>query len=1387
MNDKIKIIFREETDQIKAQEVIRFEYGGVELKLNKETGVLQLLSKKGKVLSEVDFPTERIIKNVYYDEETQNFVFEFDNFPSINVPFKNIELRYNYNIDLKETSWMRIAKVKDISKIASGIFTFNSYGVKEDGSKDTLNAVTFSINSGINRTKNVFGDILPLSVSPTLSGSSSSDGSVDNPSSASVIDEQTPAVANEEEIAVASSGGDFSGSGGSGSGSNSFGLTTATIEEYENNIYVCGLVSFPNIEYYTSFEVEILIENNYNYEALEKLEKVDFSIIDSKGIISVLEGTELKDYTHYEFILRGDLQTFLENSKNDLPFQIDLVFDSGEVEKYFIYNQWGVEYKLIRDESLDTIVNGVQLYGYKSDKSIEGTDRTTLYVKDEFVKRSSILYSDDGTEFNYGGLINSVHGFDEKYTLIETKTTFELPSFLYTQWGVDYKFTRDESLDIIINEEQYYAYMAATTPSAWFNGVCLVKDEFISETTQLYAQNGNIIAYGGSILSVDNGGKKYILEVNGVVYNVYFIGQGLLPQAHQVRDGNDLFFNNISIMDSYSEYNLIDAIKTDIQHGVFSTTQNNFQTHYIIPQKIKIKIVNDDGLADGIIKLNGETKNFDEYFEINLEEDVLEFETEELYEPFTIGMYLSLEGIKYEINIDYKSENSQIIKEYLIAENNPYDIQFFYQELVKHNIIDKYDMESIYQRLEKVEKRSTEAYYNGLYLEGENEHIKELLKDQKIVYYSNNSNFRDEPYKRVIGFLCDYYENFYGGLQTKILCFRDYSGYNDYKFYLITFGISIPEEYKLRINSGLRIVDLNGKGTNYRLINSIDFGEYDDSYSLMSSITEDMFEITYPEGSGGGSVDETNLMYWENTLPELYFSKNSPKTEKAVFPFLKEISSLSETKSPFYNSMVSEVTFNALKTVGKYAFANSSRIKSINLNYGVTSIEDYAFKGCSSLTEIFIPNSVKKIGNYGFASSYMTKLELPEGVEKLGKYVFTSSKIETLILPTTVTEINSYSFISTNISKVYFNGTVSDWAKIRFLGDNSKPFLSSIYIKDINGNIEFEGYNYIPYNDIKEAIFEEGLTYIGEKTFNSSKLEEITLPSTLKNINAGAFAWCSNLKSVKLPENLRRIESSAFYECSSLSNISIPNKIEYIGSMAFTNISNSAYTFEKDSYYLGNIENPKLFLGSVLSSVSSYEISPEVRFIGSYAFKNCSSLPTVIIPETIKELTSLTFSECKGLINMEIPSHIKEIPYGLVERCGNLTTLKLNEGLEKIGSYAFYDTKIVSLIIPDSVIEIGSYACSIYYLKNIIIGKGIISLPNGIFNNVNATSDEPLNIYLRAEGFVALENTWAFANTSKKNTKIHVRPEYAEQYATATNWSSLIAEGLQIIGDYEDE
>lgn len=95
--------------------------------------------------------------------------------------------------------------------------------------------------------------------------------------------------------------------------------------------------------------------------------------------------------------------------------------------------------------------------------------------------------------------------------------------FGYSQWGNQYVFSRNESLDKVIDGIQYYGYSSPATPSAWSNGNCLIVEEVPSMSVTLYREDGSTISFGGSITSVSTEYRKFYTfagnsDLHGVCY-----------------------------------------------------------------------------------------------------------------------------------------------------------------------------------------------------------------------------------------------------------------------------------------------------------------------------------------------------------------------------------------------------------------------------------------------------------------------------------------------------------------------------------------------------------------------------------------------------------------------------------------------------------------------------------------------------------------------------------------------------------------------------------------------------------------------------------------------------------------------------------------------------
>ena len=287
------------------------------------------------------------------------------------------------------------------------------------------------------------------------------------------------------------------------------------------------------------------------------------------------------------------------------------------------------------------------------------------------------------------------------------------------------------------------------------------------------------------------------------------------------------------------------------------------------------------------------------------------------------------------------------------------------------------------------------------------------------------------------------------------------------------------------------------------------------------------------------------------------------------------------------------ITFDALlKSIGDDAFRKCSSLASITIPNSVSSIGDYAFWDCSSLTSITIPNSVTSIGKWAFAGcSSLTSITIPNSVTSIRDAVFQScSSLSSITIPNSVTSIGDQAFYEcSSLTSITIPNSVTSIGNRAFSECSS---LTSVTIPNSVTSIGKWAFGYC--SSLTSMLVEEGnVTYDSRENCNAIietatntlvvGCKNTTIPNSVTSIGDYAFYECTSLASITIPNSVTSIGDHAFWYCYPLTSITIPNSVTSIGDGAFSNCS----------------------------SLTSVTIGNSVTSIGNGAFVGCYSLDTV--------------------------------------------------------------------------------------------------------------------------------------------------------------------------------
>lgn len=208
---------------------------------------------------------------------------------------------------------------------------------------------------------------------------------------------------------------------------------------------------------------------------------------------------------------------------------------------------------------------------------------------------------------------------------------------------------------------------------------------------------------------------------------------------------------------------------------------------------------------------------------------------------------------------------------------------------------------------------------------------------------------------------------------------------------------------------------------------------------------------------------------------------------------------------------------------------------------------------------------------------------------------------------------------------------------ISVIGENAFQGMNNLVSVHIPEGVEiisagaFSGCKYLQSVDIPE-----GVETIDRDCFNGCiNLKTIKFPDSIRNIEAGALAGCANLESVNIPQNIELLPWRIFEGCTSLKYMVIPKKVKTIEDYAFADCTGlEDITFES----MHPDGDPSTGLNRIgmnafrnCKSLSSINLPETVKYIGNQAFRGCSGIKKLVIPRSVKAVYPLAFADCTGL------------------------------------------------------------------------------------------------------------------------------------------------------------
>ncbi len=423
-------------------------------------------------------------------------------------------------------------------------------------------------------------------------------------------------------------------------------------------------------------------------------------------------------------------------------------------------------------------------------------------------------------------------------------------------------------------------------------------------------------------------------------------------------------------------------------------------------------------------------------------------------------------------------------------------------------------------------------------------------------------------------------------------------------------------------------------------------------------------------------------------------------------------------------------------TINENAFLNSSA--EITLSNGVTTIEDYAFSGCTGIKTLYLPSSITKIGKGSFSGcSGICEINVPfvgegssaSGKESLLGHIFGDDQYDGGILITQFYSSSSSikACVPAGLEKITVRGVILQFGALQnmtmvkeivieegvsMIGDGALRGCTSLE----NLTIPFVGGMINPAEKTPETVF--GFIF-GESSTGSYQYYDgstsggrFGIPDSIKEVTVlggtlryGAFSNCKFIEKITLPEDgILTIPGNAFYNCNSLKSLNIPNSVTEFGYHAFQKINCleelyvpsglthiASYAFFETKINKVIISDVDAWCGIEFTDLRSnplYETGAKLYLNGEEINGE------IAISSNVKVIPFSAFYGCEKITSVKLPSSVTDISKCAFYGCTGLRNVEFNEGLIYIDPNAFEGAGIKTAVFPSTLKSIGTSAFS---------------------------------------------------------------------------------------------